>query len=245
MHWALFYENQILQYTYIHTYIYIYICTYIYTYIYIYIYIFIYLFIYYHVTRKVCSIRLICANLYALFSHVKKAYTANHNGVQFYRKEIINYNKFPQIPRNPYIPPLLQKPSNWVHCSTGSIPGGFLKWCWKRRISRILLNFLASFLYGVSRSFCKQLGPLRVSVFVVFLLFCALFICCITEMGWNTDLLIKRSFFVCLLCFVFCFVCLFACFCFVFILCLFVMIRLKYSNASWNRLWIIRTLHRF
>ena len=40
---------------------------------------------------------------------------------------------------------------------------------------------------------CK-LGSLRVSGFVVFLLFCASFICCITEMGWNRDLLIKGFF---------------------------------------------------
>ena len=35
-----------------------------------------------HVTREFYSIRLICRNLYPIFSHVKKAYTANQNGVQ-------------------------------------------------------------------------------------------------------------------------------------------------------------------
>ena len=55
-------------------------------------------------------------------------------------------------------------------------------------------------LYRVSRSFCKQLGPLRAFGFVVVLLFCASFIYCITEMGWNTDLLIKGLFS----CFLFC-----------------------------------------
>ena len=55
-------------------------------------------------------------------------------------------------------------------------------------------------LYMVSRSFCKELGPLRAFGFVVVLLFCASFIYCITEMGWNTDLLIKGFFS----CFLFC-----------------------------------------
>ena len=50
-------------------------------------------------------------------------------------------------------------------------------------------------LYMVSRSFCKQLGPLRAFGFVVVLLLCASFIYYITEMGWNTDLLIKGFFF--------------------------------------------------
>ena len=34
-----------------------------------------------HVTREFHSVKLICRNLYAIFSHVKKAYTANQNGV--------------------------------------------------------------------------------------------------------------------------------------------------------------------
>ena len=37
-----------------------------------------------HVTREFYSIKLICRNLYAIFSHVKKAYTANQNGVQLF-----------------------------------------------------------------------------------------------------------------------------------------------------------------
>ena len=37
-----------------------------------------------HVTREFYSIKLICINLYAIFSHVKKAYTANQNGVQLF-----------------------------------------------------------------------------------------------------------------------------------------------------------------
>ena len=36
------------------------------------------------VTREFYSIRLICRNLYAIFSHVKKAYRANQNGVQLF-----------------------------------------------------------------------------------------------------------------------------------------------------------------
>ena len=52
---------------------------------YIYIYIYIYLYIQYiyllHVTLEFHSVKLICRNLYAIFSHVKKAYTANQNGV--------------------------------------------------------------------------------------------------------------------------------------------------------------------
>ena len=34
-----------------------------------------------HVTREFHSVKLICRNLYAIFLHVKKAYTANQNGV--------------------------------------------------------------------------------------------------------------------------------------------------------------------
>ena len=34
-----------------------------------------------HVTREFHSVKLICRNLYAIFSHVKKTYTANQNGV--------------------------------------------------------------------------------------------------------------------------------------------------------------------
>ena len=34
-----------------------------------------------HVTREFHSVKLICRNLYAIFSHVKRAYTANQNGV--------------------------------------------------------------------------------------------------------------------------------------------------------------------
>ena len=37
-----------------------------------------------HITREFYSIKLICTNLYALFSHVKKAYTANQNCVQLF-----------------------------------------------------------------------------------------------------------------------------------------------------------------
>ena len=37
-----------------------------------------------HVTREFNSVKLICRNLYAIFSHVKKAYTANQNGVQLF-----------------------------------------------------------------------------------------------------------------------------------------------------------------
>ena len=35
-------------------------------------------------TREFYSIKLICTNLYALYLHVKKAYTANQNGVQLF-----------------------------------------------------------------------------------------------------------------------------------------------------------------
>ena len=35
-----------------------------------------------HVSREFYSVKLICRNLYALFSHVRKADTANQNGVQ-------------------------------------------------------------------------------------------------------------------------------------------------------------------
>ena len=34
-----------------------------------------------HVSREFCFVKLICRNLYALFSHVRNAYTANQNGV--------------------------------------------------------------------------------------------------------------------------------------------------------------------
>ena len=37
-----------------------------------------------HVAREFHSIKLICRNLYAIFSHVKEAYTANQNGVQLF-----------------------------------------------------------------------------------------------------------------------------------------------------------------
>ena len=37
-----------------------------------------------NVTREFHSIKLICRNLHALFSHVKKGYTANQNGVQLF-----------------------------------------------------------------------------------------------------------------------------------------------------------------
>ena len=37
-----------------------------------------------HVTQEFHSVKLICRNLYAIFSHVKKAYTANQNGVQLF-----------------------------------------------------------------------------------------------------------------------------------------------------------------
>ena len=37
-----------------------------------------------HVTREFHSLKLICRNLYAIFSHVKKAYTASQNGVQLF-----------------------------------------------------------------------------------------------------------------------------------------------------------------
>ena len=35
-----------------------------------------------HVTGEFFSIKLICRNLYALFSHVRKADTANQNGIR-------------------------------------------------------------------------------------------------------------------------------------------------------------------
>jgi len=35
-------------------------------------------------TREFHSVKLICRTLYAIFSHVKKAYTANQNGVQLF-----------------------------------------------------------------------------------------------------------------------------------------------------------------
>ena len=37
-----------------------------------------------HNTRILFSIKLICTNLYAVFSHVRKAYTANQNCVQLF-----------------------------------------------------------------------------------------------------------------------------------------------------------------
>ena len=37
-----------------------------------------------HIAWEFYSIKLICTNLYALFSHVEKAYTANQNGVQLF-----------------------------------------------------------------------------------------------------------------------------------------------------------------
>ena len=37
-----------------------------------------------HITREFYSIKLICTNLHALFSYVKKAYTANQNCVQLF-----------------------------------------------------------------------------------------------------------------------------------------------------------------
>ena len=37
-----------------------------------------------HVSREFCLVKLICRNLYALFPHVRKAYTANQNGVQLF-----------------------------------------------------------------------------------------------------------------------------------------------------------------
>ena len=37
-----------------------------------------------HITREFYSIKLICTNLYALFSHLKKAYTTNQNCVQLF-----------------------------------------------------------------------------------------------------------------------------------------------------------------
>ena len=44
-----------------------------------------------HVTQEFHSIKLICRNLYAIFSHVKKAYTANQNGVQLFSH--LKYNQ--------------------------------------------------------------------------------------------------------------------------------------------------------
>ena len=44
-----------------------------------------------HITRELYSIKLICTNLYTLFSHVKKAYTANQNGVQLF--QVWKYNQ--------------------------------------------------------------------------------------------------------------------------------------------------------
>ena len=43
-----------------------------------------------HITREFYSIKLICRNLYALFSHMKKAYTANQNGVQLFHVSKFN-----------------------------------------------------------------------------------------------------------------------------------------------------------
>ena len=37
-----------------------------------------------HITWEFYSIKPICTNLYPLFSHVEKAYTANQNGVQLF-----------------------------------------------------------------------------------------------------------------------------------------------------------------
>ena len=37
-----------------------------------------------HVKQEFHSVKLICRNLYAIFSHVKKAYTANQNDVQLF-----------------------------------------------------------------------------------------------------------------------------------------------------------------
>ena len=37
-----------------------------------------------HVTREFHSVKLICRNLYAIFSQGKKASTANQNGVQLF-----------------------------------------------------------------------------------------------------------------------------------------------------------------
>ena len=60
----------------------IYTYIYIYRYIYIHIHILIYINTYIlHITRDFHSVKLICRNLSAIFSHVKKAYTANQNGV--------------------------------------------------------------------------------------------------------------------------------------------------------------------
>ena len=36
------------------------------------------------ITQEFHSIKLICRNLYAIYSHMKKAYTANQNGVQLF-----------------------------------------------------------------------------------------------------------------------------------------------------------------
>ena len=46
-----------------------------------------------HITREFYSIKLICTNLYALFSHVKKAYTANQNCVQLFHMWKYNQSK--------------------------------------------------------------------------------------------------------------------------------------------------------
>ena len=37
-----------------------------------------------HVSQEFYLVKVICRNLYALFSHVRKAYTANQNGVQLF-----------------------------------------------------------------------------------------------------------------------------------------------------------------
>ena len=50
-----------------------------------------YTYILLHKTQEFYSIKLICTNLYALFSHVRKAYTANQNCVQL--SQMWKYNQ--------------------------------------------------------------------------------------------------------------------------------------------------------
>ena len=44
-----------------------------------------------HITREFYTVKLICRNLYASFSHVKNTYTANQNGVQLFH--VWKYNQ--------------------------------------------------------------------------------------------------------------------------------------------------------
>ena len=50
-----------------------------------------------HVSREFCFVKLICRNLYALFSHVRNAYTANQNGVAVFTWKYNRVNVFEPI----------------------------------------------------------------------------------------------------------------------------------------------------